>query len=89
MSYKKNQADPNRRARILARRTKQPVRSPERRKPYYGNGPMKISNRNAMMRRLSLRVKRREITVDDAKNLMKTVLAGTATREQVYGFKPT
>ena len=88
MSYKLNQQDPTRRERIRARRTKEPVQA-MRTKPVYGNGPMKISNRRAMMRRLALRVKRREITVEEAENLTPLVLSGYAERQQVYGFHPT
>lgn len=88
MSYKLNQADPERRARILARRTKEPVQA-QRRKMFFPSGPMKISNRRAMMRRLALRVKRKEITVKEAENLAPLVISGQADRNQVYGFHPT
>ena len=107
MSFKRNQANPDRRATLLARRNsahpgtnietlpkdKYGVPTLRLRSPYaqggYGPSLMKKSRRNACMRRLAKRVKAKEIAVPHAEFLAKFVLAGTVSREMVYGYHPT
>lgn len=46
---------------------------------------MKQSRRNAMMRRLGLRVAAKDIELDYAKKMIQPVLSGTVPRAPVYG----
>lgn len=90
MSYKKNQADPTRRARILARSTDNSYKeydNPTR--SVYGKGPMKISRRNALARVLTRRFKAGSITRKVYQAQIDLVFSGYASRTEILGFKPT
>lgn len=50
---------------------------------------MKMSNRTAMLKRLGKRVQSGTLSKALATVLSQAVVAGVATREQVYGFHPT
>jgi hypothetical protein len=50
---------------------------------------MKVSRRRAGMRRIAKRLRAGEITLGHAKLLSQFVLAGTASRRQIYGGHPT
>jgi hypothetical protein len=49
--------------------------------------PMKQSRRNAMMRRLGLRVAAGDIELEEAKGLIKPIMAGAMSQADVYGDK--
>lgn len=105
MSYKLNQQNPERRAKILARRNKGPgtnlntLKRNKRKEIVWPNSGrraftgseslMKMSNRRACMRYLGKLVKARVKTVDEGQRLMQVIMSGRATRTMVYGFKPT
>lgn len=87
MSYKHNQADPRRRARILARQRLMGhpgVVGPQAPKYNEYGTPMKRSNRNAMLRFMIANKGRYH--ADWFVPLANLVRSGYATRNQVYNF---
>lgn len=100
MSYTANKKDPTRRAKILARREGRkgidldtlkldkyhnyilPNTGIARGKP--DGTRMKQSNRNAMMRRLGLRVGAKDITLKEAQAMIPAIMAGIMCKSGVY-----